>query len=200
MSGGAQSQFLSALRFFELIDEQGTPSEALSSLAMSEDEFGEHLQPLIRRYYNEEQLQQLATGSPASLAETFPRRSTSVVRKICRFFISAAQEASLEVSPHLVDAHGRVKGHVRGNSTRKARTRKKTETPKTQAPSLPTEEKSAPTKRQWQFRLPDNRSATLTWPADLTKEDVELLWKQLESIRAMLEVEAEVYSMEPESD
>lgn len=89
---------------------------------------------------------------------------------------------------------------TRGNSTRKARTRKKTETPKTQAPSLPTEEKSAPTKRQWQFRLPDNRSATLTWPADLTKEDVELLWKYLESIRAMLEVEAEVYSMEPESD
>lgn len=199
MSGGAQSQFLGALRFFELIDDGGAPSDALRLLVSQGKDFGKNLKPLLLRFYTEDQLRQLEHGTPASLAESFPGRSSSVTQKMCRFFITAAEEGQLSISPHLKDSHGRVKGASKKNG----RHRKRNVAP---PPADPPEEPRRPQPEppgvsSWHLELTNGRSAELRWPSDADQDDIEAMWSQLEPLRAVLEARARTRarSAEPRS-
>jgi len=104
-----QSWLLSALRFFELIDETGRPTNYLKeTVAVDEGQRSQTLGICIRRGYPEFFLDnfELGTATLGQLEQAFRERgaSGSTVMKCVQFFTALAEEAGLELSPHIRNA------------------------------------------------------------------------------------------------
>ena len=102
MSGSARSQFVGALRFFGLIDEQDVPAPELRTLAVSNDqEWKSTLKPILEKKYTQAQFEALKSGTPKSLRASFEGVSPSLVDPATRFLIKAAEEVGISVGAHI---------------------------------------------------------------------------------------------------
>jgi hypothetical protein len=123
MSGTARSQLLSALKFLDLIDTDGTTRDSLKKLA--EVYNGEQWKPALVNFLRGAYAKvvgdlNLNTATPAMLRERF-RNNGSVdggtVDLAVRFYLSALKEAGVPFSDHLVVRQRAPKG----SGTRKRR-------------------------------------------------------------------------------
>jgi hypothetical protein len=116
MSGAGQSQFLGALRFFDLIDGEGNHDERLKKLATAnEEEWNQYLEKLIAEKYADH-LEALAHGTPQQLKESFGNIGASIYKPAKRFLVTAADAVGIEVS------HLHKKKSSNGNSTASRKT------------------------------------------------------------------------------
>lgn len=103
LSGSVRAQFLSALRFFKLIDGEGRPSADLKALALaSEPEWKKIVARLLQSHYKG-QLEALRTGTPATLKTSFGS-DQAIVIPAARFLIAAALDSDIPVSPTIKKA------------------------------------------------------------------------------------------------
>lgn len=106
LSGAVQSALIAACRWLGLIDENGIPTQKLHTLVDSSDEeYPDALRSVLEESYsflNEGFDLKNATGG--QVAEVFRERfgsTGSTVTKCMNFFIKAAKEAGIQVSPHV---------------------------------------------------------------------------------------------------
>lgn len=102
-SGVVGSQLLHALRFLDLVEDDGRPTQALRALI--EAEGGAHwpdvLAELLRRAYAPMFAIDLETATPSHFLETFRKAfpaADAVVQKCVTFFLYAANDAGLKIS------------------------------------------------------------------------------------------------------
>jgi hypothetical protein len=107
LSGGTGIQLMSALRFLNLIDANGKPTEQLKSLVAVK---GDLRTPLLRKIANEsydfvcDSSLDLGHATYAELREVFHgnfRLTDDVSRKCVKFFISLAKDSSMTLSPFI---------------------------------------------------------------------------------------------------
>lgn len=105
LSGANQSWLIGALKYFKLIDEDGVPDEALKKLAKAEDQERKRLlREMLQRFYpfifNSIKLD---GATPRQLEEQFSKTAATgdTVKKCIAFFLAAAKETDLELSPYL---------------------------------------------------------------------------------------------------
>jgi hypothetical protein len=100
-SGAVASQILATLRFFELVDGQGHPTEKLHSLVGS---WATELEAVLRNAYPPIFSLNLDTASASQFeglfAKTYPG-AASVQRKAVTFFLNAASDAQIKLSPYI---------------------------------------------------------------------------------------------------
>lgn len=107
MSGTARSQLISALRFLDLIENDGTTKERLRKLADSfeSEQWKSELQSLIRYSYERVITDlDLVRATPAMLRERFRNNGGvdgGTIDSAVRFYLSALKEAEIPFSPHL---------------------------------------------------------------------------------------------------
>jgi len=106
-SGGAVAATISALRFFDLIDEHGKPQKALHDLAMKKDERVENIKALLEKKYRNLIELDLSRATPTQFDEAFSSALYNVSGdtrgKSKTFFIKAAQFAQIPISKLLLN-------------------------------------------------------------------------------------------------
>lgn len=105
-AGSVQGQLIATLRFFDLIDAKGIPTEALERLhqAYDTDQWPAVLGELLRKSYPAIFGIGLATASPGQFSEAFRNAfggAEAVQRKSRTFFLNAARDAQIEISQHI---------------------------------------------------------------------------------------------------
>jgi len=119
MSGALQSQLSAALRFLKLIKITGQPNELLSRVVNSEGaERATVMQTMLGLSYPFLfQGFDLKNATPRMVEEKFVEAGASggTVNKCMLFFLAAAKEAGVELSPHLK--------HTRGQRAQRSRPR-----------------------------------------------------------------------------
>jgi len=105
-SGAVQNQLMTALRFLHLMDDSGTPTEALRSLiaAYGTDGWPAALGGILKEGYSSLFDLPLATVSPSEFNEAFKKAypcEGETLRKGVTFFLNAGKEAGIEFSPFL---------------------------------------------------------------------------------------------------
>lgn len=107
MSGTARSQLISALRFLDLIEKDGTTKERLRKLAdaFESDQWKSELHGLIQYSYERVITDlDLMRATPAMLRERFRNNGGvdgGTIDSAVRFYLSALKEAEIPFSPHL---------------------------------------------------------------------------------------------------
>ncbi|MEK6245740.1 MAG: DUF5343 domain-containing protein [Pseudomonadota bacterium] len=111
-SGLGQTQILHALKYLNLIDEDGTPSPKLAQLVKSEGaEYQKVLREVLTSAYSflRDLNFDLKNATHNQLAERFQKlASGDTVRKCMTFFIPAAKEAGIEMSPFIKEVGKRT--------------------------------------------------------------------------------------------
>lgn len=121
MSSQNQSQMLSALRFFRLVDANGIPQAALTPLVNNTEERNALLKVLIEEHYPDIVKLDLAKMTPSQLDEAFDNEHYNVSgetkKKAKTFLLKAAQAAGFKVHPLLVKiTRNRKGGNKKGSS------------------------------------------------------------------------------------
>jgi len=106
-SGTAQKQLMTALRFLDLIDADGKPTDALHALAKTygTNEWPSALGAVIKKAYAPLFEIDLATATPQHFSETFGNafsNTEAVMRKCIAFFLPAASEAGIQISDRIL--------------------------------------------------------------------------------------------------
>ena len=105
VSGSSGIQLMTGLRALELVDDDGRPSEDLEHLTGVEgDERRAALAALLRRHYKPVFELDLPRATRAQFREAFRSfgAKAGVLAKCEAFFIQAAQDAGLELSPYVL--------------------------------------------------------------------------------------------------
>lgn len=135
-SGAVQTQITHALRYFNLIDSNGHPTDKLAPLVHSEGaEHQKLLKELVHSGYPMLFVApfDLTKATSAQLAEQFAKMATGeTVRKCITFLLPLLKEAGFAVSPH-------IKGAPKRNGSSKPRK------PKASAPPAPATDAGAGT-------------------------------------------------------
>jgi Family of unknown function (DUF5343) len=105
-AGSVQGLLITTLRFFDLIDAKGIPTESLERLhqAYDTDQWPVVLGDLLRKGYPAIFEIGLATASPGQFSEAFRNAfggAEAVQRKSRTFFLNAARDAQIEISQHI---------------------------------------------------------------------------------------------------
>jgi hypothetical protein len=121
MSSQLKSQLLSGLRFFELIDDEGTPAPLLSEF-IEEKERKRIMKELIQKHYADIVALDFAKITPKQLDETLSAKHYSVQgdtkKKAKTFLLKAAQYAGFTVHPLLTKiTRNRKQGGTRRTAT-----------------------------------------------------------------------------------
>jgi len=118
-SGVVQSQIMMAFRFFNLVDEDDRPTQALQRLVAHPEQRQEHVKALLHYAYHDIIEHDLTKMTPKLLEEAMDGYGVSgdTKRRAISFFLQAAKYADLPMHPLLL-------GHTR-NMTGTRRKRKK---------------------------------------------------------------------------
>lgn len=123
MSGALQSQLLAALRYLGLVSEKGIPTQLLTSIVNSEGvlrqrvlaEMLTNAYPFLFKGFD------LSRATTRQIEEQFSNAGAGgeTVRKCIAFFMGAAKDAEISVSPHIKPFKGltRIGTRRRGTST-----------------------------------------------------------------------------------
>lgn len=130
-SGTIQNQVMSAFKFFDLIDADGCPTDALRRLveAINTDDWPKALGGILRASYPDIFAVTLEKASSQEFNEKF--RATyqaegDTFRKATTFFLKAAREAGIPLSPYLTSG---AKPNGTGGVRRRRSVRPKSATP-----------------------------------------------------------------------
>ncbi len=111
-----RSTLYTALRFLQLVDEEDRPNEALAALVGSEgEEHREKLREIVNRSYNPILRGiRLKSTTPDQLRDKFRERGANgdVARKCSSFFVAIADDAGLDLSPHIHRRRRQPKGRM----------------------------------------------------------------------------------------
>ncbi|MBI3935185.1 MAG: DUF5343 domain-containing protein [Acidobacteria bacterium] len=117
MSGAVQSQLIAALRYLQLISPQGISTEKFIKLANSK---GPERQRLLRQILNSSYPYlfkgfDLQRATTQQIEQKFKQAAASgeTVRKCVSFFLAAAREAAISLSPHISASRGRRRQRTR---------------------------------------------------------------------------------------
>ncbi len=133
-SGGSGVQLMTALRVLKLIDPDGRPDPLLEQVARAEgDERRRLLRAALERFYEPVFKLDLARATRSQFNEAFRAFGTKegVTAKCEAFFVQAAHDAGVELSPYILSRrHG-----ARRSAAPQSRPR--TASPERQAPAAP---------------------------------------------------------------
>lgn len=160
MSGASQSALLQALRYLKLIDASDRPTESLTRLATSEGpERQAQLGAVLREAYGFlfESDFDLKSATATQFLSRFRQAGVSgdTVRKASSFFIAAARDAGVDLSPYITERKHAPAASRTGQRPARASQKRR---PRTPAGENTDKELSAK-----QTGQPPS-SATLTWP------------------------------------
>lgn len=151
MSGATQGQLIAALRFLDLVTDNGTPTNRLRKLVENE---GEERKELLRDMVSDAYVdvfradsEFLDTGTYRQLSEAFAATGAQgeTLRKCVAFYLLASRDAELVLSPHF---------NVRGSRSAGSPRRRKTQ-------QTPKREQERPM-REGTRNLPDHDGGPLT--------------------------------------
>lgn len=131
-SGAIQGQLVTALKYLSLINEHGTPTEKLEKLvAANENESRPIFKDILTSSYLflfKEKVD-LSKMTMLQLKQRFEDAGTSgdTTRKSLKFFLVAAQEAGIELSPYIKKAKLRVPRSFNAPKAKKSIVEKKVE-------------------------------------------------------------------------
>ncbi len=167
-------QLIVALKWLELIAENGTTSEKLNGLVKSygSAEWGDVLNQVIFDAYNDliGDLD-LDTATPAQLAEKFRAQGAEgeVLDKCISFYLNALRSAGTTLSPHIMN-------RPRGRPASRGKVRR---TSVESVPLMPAPGEQSPAGTvgtvRFSFPIPDKPSVTMFLPADLVDKDWEMI-------------------------
>lgn len=180
MSGATRGLFFSALKFFNLIDDQGTPTVGLHSLVDGTDEERQLiLRQLIESNY-QPQLEVLKNGTMVSLKKSFGDDiGASVLAPACRFLINAAKDTGLPVSSTI------AKTKVGSNGATTPRKKKTRRGSPRDGASVDT-----PTPKgmiTFAIHFPSKPEGMIRVPKDLTADDLPLVQTMMAAVEAYAE-------------
>lgn len=184
LSGSAQSMLIGALRYFELISQEGKPTHTLERLVQAEGADRQKLlQELLKHHYSfifNDGIN-LQNATPKMLQEAFTNAGISgdTTRKAIAFFLSAAKDSGMTLSSYL---KVRQIGRPAGSRRRTSGTRL------TQGTEGQREEEREPSAQPGTVRfnlpLPNKPPIIISVAEDLTVED----WVMVDTtIRAYIE-------------
>lgn len=104
-SGSSGIQLMTALKVLGLVDEEGRPSPLLERLVNSEGEERRRvLRGILERHYQPAFALDLGRATRSQFTEAFRLFTTKegVLKKCENFFIQAAQDAGIELSPYIL--------------------------------------------------------------------------------------------------
>ena len=107
LSGANQGALIATLKFLKLITDDGTPTQDLSRLAKAQDaERKKILREILTKSYDFllGNAFRVANATPRQIEEQFTAKTSATgetVRKCIAFFLAAAKDADIEVSPYL---------------------------------------------------------------------------------------------------
>lgn len=192
LSGGVQSQVLSAYRFLGFIDDQGAVQPILKKLvAADEQNFKPVLRDVLSQAYDDLLALAEDNATQQALLEALRRRDVqgSTLDRAATFFLHGAQFTGIPLSPHWVTDGRRTVGPAR-------RARRKTASPpagKNAPPVPPPAAMSSPAatdgsgKASDTVRLQSGGEVVLTVsvnPIQLTSEDRDWLFRLIDQFRS----------------
>jgi len=181
-SGSQQSGMIAALRYLGLIDDSGKPKEHFKPLVLADDEARKPtLQQIFQDSYAflfEDPEFDLSHASAGQMTEKFRSLgiSGSTLTKTIAFFLAAAKEYGIPVSPHIKPPPA-----PKANGSQKRAT-KTTEEIKVESDSSKAAqpEEDDPDVERFEIPLPGKRSAKITVPNGLDADD----WVMLQTMLA----------------
>ena len=115
MSGSAKKLFLLSLEYFDLIAEDGSPSDQMKRMAINGDDVWKaEIRSLLEGFYSK-QIPILDRGTPQQLRESFGEIPSSTVTPAVRFLIHAAEDAGINVNPIIKKNRGGGRSAPRKN-------------------------------------------------------------------------------------
>lgn len=170
-SGAVQTQLMTALRFLQLIDHKQSPTDLLKGLveAYESEKWSSAMAEVLRVAYSELFALPLKTVTPSQFNEAFKKAypcEGETLRKGVTFFLNAARDAEIELSPFLTKGAKPRNGIV---LRRRTKTGRRSET-REEALNLASGEQSTdkrtatPISAQLLAKFPDFDPA---WPDDL---------------------------------
>ncbi len=165
MSGGLKSYLISAFRGFELIHDDLTVSKELKALATNPEQWPEMIGALLRKFYPQAVELGGTNSTPGELDAAFGQMFPSVTgesrTKAIRFYLSAAEFASIPRSPLWKSPKAGASGPRRG------RPKKDKDTTRTNgsADTPPTPPRPGQSVRE--FVLPSGHTLTISIDADV---------------------------------
>jgi len=178
-SNSVGSQLTSALRYLGLVNDMGITTPQLKALVDAYDT-GDY-QGALGRCLTESYREvigdlNLEAATPAQLEERFKVRGPSgdVLRKCVTFFVAAATDAGMSISPHITQRQ-RAKSTTARGGKRRSSGRMNTESqPQFGAPrgtGIPTDSSTL----VFNFPIPGKGAAFLQLPAELDRADWEMI-------------------------
>lgn len=187
LSGSTQSQLRGALRFFRMIDENGTLQPRMRSLvaAYGTEQWPTELRAVVDEAYSALLVGvDLKAGTQAQLDEAFREHGDvrgDSLRKAVRFFFSAANEAKIPLSKYF-DTGGIGNGaSASGNSGDRPRRQSRPRKPRERASEPPSGPVAAaasvapPGMREFDVPLPGRANAKVWVPEDVRKAEWEFM-------------------------
>ena len=170
LSGSTRNLLISAMSNTMLIEEDGSPTSELESLAAASDsEWPKLLKAWIARNYNAKQLEAIEKGTPQQLKESIGDHSASTRDKAIRFLVSAAEDCGLPIAPH----HARSRT-TNGSNSGQRRTRRRRPS---KAPETPTETtaRQATDVDVIPIMIPGKPGGQIVLPKSIDENDITLL-------------------------
>jgi hypothetical protein len=172
-SGSIQALLLSALHFFGLVSQNGLPTADLEKLVQSE---GRDRQETWRRILIKSypalfklDLQRATTQQVSEVLGREGLSSPDTIRKALNFFLIAAKDAGLKLSPHIKP----YAGHKSARRTRPSDGLSETDPANTQASTIV--EQHVNGSSRWQLALSKFPNLDPSWPDELRSNWVKSL-------------------------
>lgn len=175
-SGSFVFALIGSLKFLQLIDESGKPSDEFVKLTLADNEARKPLlADLLRRRYDflfEDASFKLDKATSGEMAERFRALdiSGSTVTKAISFFLGAAKEAGIKVSPHIKPPPAPVRP-VNGS---KKTTKRKEEAAAAGVDGGDDDDQHGDVER-FEIPVPGKTSVKVIVPSDLDADDWEML-------------------------
>lgn len=182
LSGSAQSQLRTGLRFLGLTNDGGETSPALKSLvaAYGSDNWQAALRPIVVAGYSQIiEAMNLENATLGQLATAFRERGevrgASVLRKSIRFYLDALKAVDIKHSSHLARGLSKAAGdrpeRKNGKSTPKLGQPDDPEEPEPENPGVATPKEH----EARAFHLPGRKPVVLSVPTDLRAQEWDLI-------------------------
>lgn len=177
-SGSQQAGTLAALRYFGLIDEIGAPSAQFRSLVLAQDDERKPIMnDVISKSYTflfEDDGFDLQNASSGQMTEKFRALeiSGSTITKTIAFFLAAAKEAGIVVSPHI-----KAPPVSRGSGAPRKAGKTKDEEKRNDRPEE--DEVENVDAERFEIPIPGKTSVKVMVPVDLDADDWEMLQQMI---------------------
>ena len=167
MSGAVQGQILSTLKYLSLTTEHGIPTDKLTRLVKSEGaERQKILREIITTAYPFIEMDSLPSATAKLLQDQFAATGAQgeTVRKCVAFFVSAAKDCALPLSPYITEK-------TRGTRSANSRPRRQPGQAQTASPSTTNDDtgsQASPTSLTWtELLLSKFPSFDPSWPDEV---------------------------------